>query len=368
VSAKLSCDISHRFPKGGQLSVCFSGLEAPPGITVLLGPSGSGKSTLLHCLAGIEQPESGFIRHGESLWFDAKKRIHFPPQKRPLTLLFQNYPLFPHLSVLNNILYGLNDASNENKRKQAMAWLERLHLQGKGKHSPAQLSGGEQQRVALAQVMAPGPQVLLLDEPFSAVDQTLRIQLRGALRDWIKEAGSTAIIVTHQLSEALALGDELIVLSSGKILQQGQPMEIFKRPAQAEVAKIVGFENLLPGRVIWEEKGLIRLDIGKTSVLGSGSGALGQSCFAAIRSEEVLLEKCPSKTSSARNHLPATIQSLRPCGFYVDVLVDCGILLKARITAQSVQTLDLRPGDRITAVMKASAVQIFPALESAAGK
>jgi len=365
VAAKLSFDFSYRFQKGGRLSVSSSTLAAGAGITVILGPSGSGKSTLLHCLAGLRQPEEGFIRNGQSFWFHSERRIHCPSQLRPMTLLFQDYPLFPHLNVLDNILYGLKKPSQKDLKKRGLLWLERVGLKGQATQRPGALSGGERQRAALAQVMAPDPDLLLLDEPFSALDQATRSRIRNILREWVQAVGASVLIASHHLPDALALGKNLIVLSEGKILQQGNPLEIFNRPSHPSVARVVGFENLLAGSVIRAEKGLVHLELGASCLVGSGLLRRGERAFAAVRAEEVILEKGRTRASSARNHLKAKIHSIEPCGFHVDVLVDCGGWLRARIPAQSAQELKLKPGDEVSAVIKSSSVHMIPAGSSA---
>ncbi|MFQ5543708.1 MAG: ABC transporter ATP-binding protein [Nitrospiria bacterium] len=352
-------DISYHFPNGKLLSVSFSRPINKPSLTIILGPSGSGKSTFLHCLVGIETPSSGFIRYGKSQWYDSEKKISLPPQERSASLLFQDYPLFPHLSVLNNIIFGIKNRSRKERLKQGRNWLERVQLKDKENYYPNELSGGEKQRVALAQMFASRPQLIILDEPFSALDQVMRTDLRIKVRAWIEEAKCTAIIVTHHLTEALALGDYLIILSAGKVLQKGSPMEIFNHPSHASVAKIMGVENLLPGVAIASEKGLITLDFGKGRLVGPGSARPGQKCFAAIRSEEVILKKRYLSGSSIRNHLSGVIQAIYPFGFQVEVIIDCGFLLRARIPQQLVQDLQLKLGTQITAVIKAPTIHMF---------
>ncbi|MFQ5949067.1 MAG: ABC transporter ATP-binding protein, partial [Nitrospiria bacterium] len=236
-------DLEYFFPNRASLSTGFSLPIDGAGITVLFGPSGSGKSTLLHFLAGIKNPDRGLIRFGDRLWFDAGKKVSLPPQKRSAGLLFQDYPLFPHLTVSRNIAYGLNRLPTSERKDRVKRWIDRLKLRGKEGQYPNALSGGEQQRVALAQTLAPQPRLVLLDEPFSALDRSTRSDIRVEVKRTIHDAGILAIVVTHDLADAMALGDHIIILSEGKILQQGNPLEIFSRPALPSVAEIVGVEN-----------------------------------------------------------------------------------------------------------------------------
>ena len=352
----LRFDLQYRFPKGGKLSTSLSITEGSSHIAVILGPSGSGKSTLLHCIAGVQKPDNGYILTGQTLWFDSGKKINLPAPDRSVGLLFQDAPLFPHLSVSKNITYGLRGLSVLEKKSSVSEWCEHFALQGKADRYPHELSGGERQRIALAQTLAPLTNLLLLDEPLSALDPVTRADIRKKLRSWIIDHGKSALIVTHDLAEALAFSDYLIIMAEGRILQHGLPMEIFSRPALPSVAKIVGIENLLPGNVLKVEAGLVHLAVGKVELTAIGSVHPNQSCFVAIRAEEVVLERGQAIKSSARNHLQGRVQEIIPYGSQVGVVINCGFLLNARITEQSRQELALSPGTEITA----SAMQALP--------
>ncbi|MFQ5780159.1 MAG: ABC transporter ATP-binding protein [Nitrospiria bacterium] len=353
-------DLEYFFPNRASLSTGFSLPIDGAGITVLFGPSGSGKSTLLHFLAGIKNPDRGLIRFGDRLWFDAGKKVSLPPQKRSAGLLFQDYPLFPHLTVSRNIAYGLNRLPTSERKDRVKRWIDRLKLRGKEGQYPNALSGGEQQRVALAQTLAPQPRLILLDEPFSALDRSTRSDIRVEVKRTIHDAGILAIVVTHDLADAMALGDHIIILSEGKILQQGNPLEIFSRPALPSVAEIVGVENLLPARVIETTGGMAVLAVGKGRLMGVGSVAPKQPCFVSFRAEEVLLERGRPAQSSARNHLSGFVREVVQTGSQARVIVDCGFPLTAHVTQQAIEDLSLRPGAEVTAVIKASAIQILP--------
>jgi len=354
-------DIDYRFSKGGRLKMTFSMPVDKPSTTVVFGPSGSGKSTLLHCLSGIERPDAGVIRFGNRLWFDSQTKINQAPRSRDLGLLFQDYPLFPHFTLSKNIGYGFKGLTKTEQENHANPWIRFAGLEGKEQRYPDELSGGERQRAALAQLLAVMPRLLLLDEPFSALDLHTRTLIQGKLRRWIHENKRTALLITHDLAEALAFGDQLIILSEGQILQQGRPMDIFSRPALPSVAKIIGIENLLFGKVTSSEAGTVTLAVGKAQLIAGGSILPNETCFAAFRAEEVVLEVGQAPQSSARNRLSGIVREIVPHGPQMRVSIDCGFLLTACITLSSAHRLSLKAGMKITAVVKASAIHVLSA-------
>ncbi|MFK8069138.1 MAG: ABC transporter ATP-binding protein [Gammaproteobacteria bacterium] len=221
--------------------------ECDPGkVLALVGPSGSGKTTALRCIAGLFKTDQGLIRCKENVWFDQKKKITVSPQKRHVGMVFQNYALFPHLSVKKNIELSIekNDASNVEELLSA------VNLQGLDDRLPKTLSGGQQQRVALARALARKPDVLLLDEPFSAVDQVTRRKLRLELLELIRRLNIPIILVTHDLDEAAMLADNLCVIHNGKGLQIGSPDEVFNTPKNALVARLMDVRNIFTGNLI----------------------------------------------------------------------------------------------------------------------
>ncbi len=361
MDSALFVDLDYRFSKGGQLKVSFSIALDMPSTTVIFGPSGSGKSTLLHCLAGIETPDTGNIRLGDLDWFNKSKNQNLRPQDRSVGLLFQDYPLFPHLNIFKNTAYGLHGLSKQERKERVQSWMDLFGLRGKENRYPDELSGGERQRAALAQILASQPRLLLLDEPFSALDLHARNNLHEKLRTWIHEQKGTVIMVTHDLSEALAFADRFIILSEGKILQEGSPMDIFSRPALPSVAKIVGIENVLPGKIFSTEGDMLTLAVGKAHLVASGLGQPQQPCFAAIRAEEIVLEIGKAAQSSARNRINGVILEIISHGPHAKVKIDCGFPLTASITQQSALDLSLKAGMDIVAVIKASAIHVLPA-------
>ncbi len=206
----------------------------------ILGESGSGKTTLARLIAGLERADEGSITLGGSLI--SSIATHLPPEKRPIGFVFQSYALFPHLSVQQNIAYGITTLSNWQERVEEM--LQLVELKGYGKRYPHELSGGQQQRVAVARAMARNPELLILDEPFSNLDSTLRIGLRDELFKILQRTGVTAVFITHNAEDALAISDEIIVLLEGQLLQQAAPQELYQQPATPYVAQL--FARLLP--------------------------------------------------------------------------------------------------------------------------
>ena len=220
-------------------------------IACLLGPSGCGKTTLLRCIAGFEDIAAGEIRvHGETV---STAKLRCPPEKRKIGMVFQDYALFPHLTVAGNVAFGLRQAEPEAVSRRVNDLLETVGLAGLGDKFPHQLSGGQQQRVALARALAPQPQLILLDEPFSNLDVGLRERLSIEVREILKREGSTAILVTHDQHEAFAMADEIGVMSGGRIQQWDTPYNLYHQPANRFVADFVGQGVLLPG-VVGEQR------------------------------------------------------------------------------------------------------------------
>jgi iron(III) transport system ATP-binding protein len=221
-------------------------LHLEPGhILALLGPSGCGKTTTLRLLAGFEAIDSGRIEIAGQVVADG--RLHLPPEKRRVGMVFQDYAIFPHLNVAQNIAFGLGRGATADKRTQAM--LDLVGLERVDGQMPHELSGGQQQRVALARALALEPVVLLLDEPFSNLDTTLRVQVRAEVRDLLKKSQATAIFVTHDQEEALFIGDRVAVMNQGQLEQLGTPYDLFHRPSTRFVAAFMGETDFVPGMV-----------------------------------------------------------------------------------------------------------------------
>ncbi len=241
-------NVTCRYDRAATPAVADLSLDIYPGeLLALLGPSGCGKSTTLRLIAGLEHPESGEIWLNGTLVASATRAT--PPEGRRLGMVFQDYALFPHLTVHENVLFALHSLPARERSARADEALALVGLREFASRYPHQLSGGQQQRVALARALAPRPAVVLLDEPFSNLDAALRTQMREDLRDILTRAGATAVFVTHDQSEALALGDRIALLRDGQIEQVGTPDELFQTPRTRFVASFMGQADFLPARV-----------------------------------------------------------------------------------------------------------------------
>lgn len=332
----------------------------PPSVTILFGPSGSGKTTILRCLAGLEQPEEGTISVGDELWFDAANRVTVPPQARRLGYMAQDYALFPNYTVEGNIAYGLTGLSAQEKKARVDEVLHLLQIESMAQQNPTQLSGGQQQRVALARAIARRPRLLLLDEPLSALDTPMRARLCKDLRTLLTQLAIPSVVVTHDWTEALVLGDHMAVIDNGRMLQTGTPQDVFSRPINAEVAHVVGIETVVQGTITEVRDELATVQIGTVTVTALASPHFGPDVFVCLRAEDVTLELTGSADTSARNHLKGTVQTIISLGALVQVTLDCGFLLTALITQSALRELNLRLGSAIRAAFKAGAVHLIP--------
>jgi len=220
------------------------------GVVALFGPSGAGKSLTLHCLAGLIRPDRGRIVVDGRMFFDAATGVEVTPQQRRVGYVFQSYALFPHLTVAENIGFGLRDRPRRLRQERTGVVLERLGLNGLGARRPSELSGGQRQRVALGRALAIDPALLLLDEPLSALDAPMRAGLRDELRGLLVDWGIPAVIVTHDFAEAYRLGDRIVVYDAGRVIQSALRSELLWQPASESVAHIIGIRNVLRGTVI----------------------------------------------------------------------------------------------------------------------
>ncbi len=357
-------------------------LPLGPGVTVLFGPSGAGKTTLLHAAAGLDRPDAGTILFGSETWSDAASGLFVPPRLRQVGYVPQNYALFPHLTVEQNIGYGAFPGSQNRKEREPVgAALARLGLEGLEKRLPAELSGGQRQRVALGRALHPGPRLLLLDEPLSALDAPTRDRLRGELRAFLVAAGIPALLVTHDPKEAAVLGDEVVLLDRGRVLQRGPVGEVFNRPASVAAARIVGADTLAEGQVEDYHNGMARVLCGKTFLLAAApelpsgthrvyvsiqAGDVSLALYSVERGGGMLSGPSGSGSgsgSSPRNRLPGIVQKIAEEGPLVRVEIDCGfpqgIPLKALLTREARAELALREGLPLVALVKAPRVHLI---------
>ena len=225
---------------------------APGELVALVGPSGSGKTTILRAIAGLVSPDDGAIHCNGACWLDIRRGIELAPQRRRVGLVFQEYALFPHLTVVQHLTLAMQDLRLRGRQRteRALQILEQVHLAGLEERRPHQLSGGQRQRVAVARALARDPAVLLLDEPFSAVDQMTRRRLQRELAGLRERLDIPVLLVTHDLDEASALADRMVILHDGRTLQEGSPEDVMARPDSAQVARLVGHENILDVTVV----------------------------------------------------------------------------------------------------------------------
>lgn len=360
MAEEIVADFTKQFPGGPRITAKMRLARTGAGIMVLFGPSGVGKSTVLRCLAGLERPTTGTIRYGNEIWFsDAGQSL--PPQARNVGYLAQEYSLFPHLSVRRNIVYGLRSLPAQEQEERLQGVLELLDLHGHEDRLPSALSGGQQQRVALARALVRRPRVMLLDEPLSALDAPTRQRLRGDLRHVLKQIGVPAVIVTHDRTEALALGDELTLMVEGRVTQSGSVQEVFNRPASLEAANIVGVETVQSGRVLSNAEDLTTVEISavRMTAVNQTLPKDVRNVFVCIRAEDVMLMKGQPALTSARNRLRATVRRITAEPPMIRVELDCGFPLVALLTRQARDELTLREGDTVVAVVKAPAVHLI---------
>lgn len=317
-------------------------LNVPSGdLLALLGPSGSGKTTLLRIIAGLEQPDAG------SVSYDGVDVTYTAPRERQVGFVFQHYALFRHLSVFENIAFGLRirKTSNADVNSRVRELLHLIRLDGLESRYPAQLSGGQRQRVALARALAVRPRLLLLDEPFGALDAKVRQELRQWLRQLHDEMHVTTVFVTHDQEEAFEVADHVVVMRGGRIEQSGSPQDVFDHPANPFVMDFLGHVNVFQGRL---QSGQIH--VGDLSLAyPEYTHAESREATGYIRPHEVDLERGPMNGSS----LPVKVLHVNPAGAVTRVRViaeSFGVALNVDLRPERYAELALRPGDQVFAV------------------
>jgi putative spermidine/putrescine transport system ATP-binding protein len=322
-----------------------------------LGPSGCGKTTTLRMVAGFEQPSAGSIR------IDGRDVVGLRPNQRNIGMVFQSYALFPNMTVAQNVAFGLKIAKRpEAEIKPRVAeMLQMIKLPQLGDRYPYQLSGGQQQRVALARALAGKPQLLLLDEPLSALDAKIRASLRGEIRDLQRKLGITTIYVTHDQEEALAMSDRIVVMSEGRIEQLGTPFEIYNRPRTRFVASFVGTLNILRGKVIDASKGVMRVDEQDVRLAQPIANAnAGEIRALALRPEAVSL----GEARPDRNALQGTIEDVSFLGAIVRIRVRFKDNLISLDTFNSSGSPPPRRGERATVTFAPADLQVLEGAEA----
>jgi molybdate transport system ATP-binding protein len=361
MAAEIVVDIERRFPGGPEIRANFR-LDLTAGSTaILFGPSGSGKTTVLRAIAGLEHPDRGVITFGGDVWFDASRDRNLPPEFRRVGLLFQDYALFPHLTVRQNIEYGLHRHAKAERQRISGEIMRLFEIAELAHRRPGEISGGQAQRVALARAVAPQPGILLLDEPLGALDIPTRARVRTELRRLLERIRIPSLLVTHDRAEAIALGKQIVVLAGGEVRQVGPVDEVFRRPSDAMVASALGVETISKGVIVDAQAGLVRIRVGDVTINAVASEDLhdGQPVLVCIRAEEVTLQPVGPLIESARNHLAGKIESIESDGAIERVTVDCGFPLVAAITRNAREDLCLAVGSSIMASVKATAIHLI---------
>jgi molybdenum ABC transporter ATP-binding protein len=322
-------------------------LSLDVGATVaLVGPSGSGKTTILHVIAGLTRPRAGRVAVDDDIWFDSHSGRELPPEQRRVGLVFQEYALFPHMTVRQNIEYARRESADE--------YLERFRISHLESARPGQLSGGERQRVALARALARGPQVLLLDEPLSALDAHTKTSVRAELHELLAGLDIPVVLVTHDFEDAAALADQVSVIVDGKLRQTGRPGELLAEPADAFVASFTG-ANLLHGHAEPASNGSssARVSLDDGTVVATADPAHGYVALAVYPWDITVAATPPN--DSAINVIHAPIRSIAEFGNRARLAVGP---VTAEITTESLTRLGLKPGQAVYASFKATGTRV----------
>jgi putative spermidine/putrescine transport system ATP-binding protein len=333
----------------------------------LLGPSGCGKTTILRMIAGHETPTSGKIYIGGEMV------VGKSPVARGTAMMFQSYALFPHLTVLDNVAFSLKmrKVGKDERHRQAEEMLRRVHLDALKDRVPAQLSGGQQQRVALARSLITNPRVLLLDEPLSALDEFLRLRMRGELKSLQNELGITFVHVTHTQPEAIALANMVVVMDHGRIDQSGSAEVIFNRPKTPYVARFMGSQNVLTGAVIRAGDGVLRLKGANGAQFEAATSRAappqGSMVSFAVRRDHVTLRKNPDNRPPAPNEVQGIVEATEYQGSYIKVFIDIGSgIFVAHVSDRAFSADPVEKGDPVMAGWSAAEMNVLSTVDKGA--
>lgn len=355
----LECTLNKRFADQQEFSLDVS-FSAAPGFTILFGASGAGKTTLLDCVAGLTQPDAGRISIDDRVLFDSSSRVNVSIPKRRSGYVFQSLALFPHMTVRQNVAYGLNRLPAVEQGKRSVAILQSFRISHLADRKVGEISGGERQRVALARTLVTDPQVLLLDEPLAGLDAPTKSHIIDDLREWNRSHNIPILYVTHSREEVFALGERVIVLEAGRIVAQGTPHEVMTAPILEAVAQLAGFENIFDAAVetVNPERGTMtcclsaedggRLSL-ETPLLRGGAGAHFRI---GIRAGDILLATVPPAGLSARNVIAGKIVNIDERDVMVSARVKCGVEMEVHLTLAARDSLQLVSGREVWLVIK----------------
>jgi molybdate transport system ATP-binding protein len=358
ISSDLEVRIRKRFPNPeGTFNVNVH-FRALAGFTIVFGASGAGKTTILDCIAGLIKPDEGRIFVGGEELYDSEKKCNLPPWKRRVGYVHQDLALFPHLTAEENVGYGLRSLGAAERRSRIGEIMTRLRIDRLRDRHPAQISGGERQRVALARTLVTEPRVLLLDEPLAALDRPAKSSLVNDLRKWNQNHRIPILFVTHNGEEVFALGDEVIILDSGRIVAQGLPHEVMRVPRLETIAQLSGFENVFDVTVtaLHESRGTMTCKVGKSEVeleTPLVRADIGTRLRVGIRAGDLLLATEKPRGLSARNILPGTIKRLEQRDVIIAATIDCGgVEFEVHLTLAARDSLKLVDGKKVSIVGK----------------
>ena len=326
---------------------------------VLFGPTGAGKTLTLDCIAGLEHPDAGYISVNNTVYFDSEKNINISPQKRKLWYLFQNYALFPHLTVEENIMFGMRSGNNI---KELEKMLNLFEIRGFEKRYPSQLSGGQCQRVALARALITQPKILLLDEPFSSLDYATRVRLRRDLKKIREMIEIPIILITHNPVEAYTMADTLIVYRYGGIEQVGLPKEIFNKPKSEKVARLVGINNIFKGKICNVLELEVVIQSYEKIIAPKVPGLeIGDEVTWCIRPDQVMVlrEDSPLGKAVAENIFSGRISEIIHKGMSYLLFIDGDFNLEIEMPVYAFDLLCLEVGKTIKVSLKKSEIHII---------
>jgi len=360
VSAALQVRVALDFHAVGRAAFSLDvDLEFDRNITAILGPSGSGKSTLLGVVAGRYRAARGHVALGKRTFLDDSRRVFLAPSRRRVGYVFQKPLLFPHLTVLENVAFGVRRHLPGKREGQALEWLQRVGAVDLVARHPTTLSGGEQQRVALARALAAEPRLVLLDEPTASLDLQSRSEMLKVIRSAQGQSGVPFLYVCHSPSEAGRVGDRAVVLAGGRVVQQGTPMEVLSTPGSLAVAHTGGFENVLPVRVLEhkQEEGVTLVEAeGSRLEMGYHRLPVGAELDVAIRAEDIIIALEPVRGTSARNVIESRVRRIREENGSVELEVTFPAPLLVSVTPITVRELRIKEGSRVFLLIKARAI------------
>jgi len=356
--ARLQCTIRKRLASEPEFSLDVD-FEAPPGFTILFGASGAGKTTLLDCVAGLITPDVARIVVSERVLFDSSSRVNIRVPQRRLGYVFQTLALFPHMTVEQNVCYGLKHLPASERKQRSAAALQAFRIAHLAGRNIRDISGGESQRTALARTLVTDPDVLLLDEPLAALDASTKSHIIDDLREWNRTHRIPILYVTHSREEVFALGELVILLDAGRIVAQGTPHEVMMAPTQETVAQLAGFENTFDCVIdaVLPERGTMMCRIageGAPMVLEAPlvRGGVGTPMRVGVRAGDILLATSPPVGLSARNVIPGRIVSLDQRDVIISARVKCRVEMEVHLTIAARDSLQLEIGREVWLVIK----------------